>query len=183
MLVCCRRFNLYFVIVALVALVCACQSPEKKRKKSMSTLRVHIEGVQDASKRTVPVEIYRASPVTLHAHKVFFLNEENVKQAKVVDVPGGFALEIQLDRQGTWLLEQYTTGNRGKHLLIFSQFAVPSDPEKEEGRWLAAPLIKDPVTDGKLVFTPDATREEADQIAIGLNNASKKLGTAKESNF
>ena len=47
------------------------------------------------------------------------------------------------------------------------------------GRWLAAPLVQTHITDGLLVFTPDATREEADQIAAGLNTVAKKLQTGK----
>ena len=43
-----------------------------------------------------------------------------------------------------------------------------------EGRWLAAPRINKRIADGVLVFTPDATREEAEQIALGLNNLAQK---------
>ena len=42
-------------------------------------------------------------------------------------------------------------------------------------RWLAAPVISHRISDGVLVFTPDATREEAEEIALGLNNVSKKV--------
>jgi hypothetical protein len=31
------------------------------------------------------------------------------------------------------------------------------------------------IVDGKLVFTPDATREEADRIVRGLNKIAKEM--------
>jgi hypothetical protein len=37
------------------------------------------------------------------------------------------------------------------------------------------------ITDGVLVFTPDTTREEAENIALGLNNVAKSLGKAPKS--
>ena len=74
---------------------------------------------------------------------------------------------------GTVLLEECTAANRGRRIAIFSQFG-----EKiKDYRWLAAPVITRRISDGVLVFTPDATREEAEEIALGLNNVSKKVHT------
>jgi len=123
-----------------------------------------------------------------------------VSEAKVVNTLGGFALHIQFNREGMLLLEEFTGANRGKHLAIFSQFATLSDHDhpasgdahaagvtnasghahagkKEklnQGRWLGAPRINQHISDGALIFTPDATREEAEQIALGLNNVVRK---------
>ena len=74
---------------------------------------------------------------------------------------------------GTALLEQCTTRNRGRRIAIFSQFGE----KMKDYRWLAAPVISRRITDGVLVFTPDATREEAEEIAAGLNNVAKKTHT------
>ena len=41
--------------------------------------------------------------------------------------------------------------------------------------WLAAPLIRRPIADGVLTFTPDASREEAEKIVKGLNNVTEKI--------
>ena len=46
--------------------------------------------------------------------------------------------------------------------------------KRQDERWLAAPKISQPITNGLLIFTPDATEEEARQIVQGLNNAAKK---------
>jgi hypothetical protein len=40
---------------------------------------------------------------------------------------------------------------------------------------MAAPEIIAKNSSGRLVFTPDATREEADRMVRGLNNVAKKI--------
>jgi preprotein translocase subunit SecD len=134
---------------------------------------------RDPLGRSETAEVYRDSPIRFTIDKNPFLTEANVKSAKVIDVTGGFALEIEFDRQGSWLLEQYTS-NRGKHILVASQFFNPGEEKINLGRWLAAPQINTHITDGRFSFTPDATREEADRIAQGLNNVAKKLSTGEE---
>jgi preprotein translocase subunit SecD len=88
-------------------------------------------------------------------------------------VVGGFALRIQFDHAGTALLEQYSASNRGKKIAVFCQFGE----KLKDVRWLAAPVISRRISDGIFVFTPDATREEAEEIAVGLNNVFKKTQT------
>lgn len=173
-----KRFNTYLLLA--LALVCGCQSPETKRKKQFSTLRVHLEVNRDTTDRNELAPISRANPVMVNVQKSPFLTEASVKEAKVVEVIGGFALRVGFDRQGVWLLEQYSTANLGKHVAIFSEFASPSDEKLNQGRWLAAPRINQRITDGVLVFTPDATREETEQIALGLNNLAKKQNQKAE---
>ena len=84
---------------------------------------------------------------------------------------GGFAIEIKFDENGTWLLEQYSAANPGRHFVIFGQWSE----KLADGRWLAAPLITHRIGDGVLAFTPDCSREEADQLVLGLNNAAKEI--------
>lgn len=180
-------FNFYLILLVVLLQGTGCKSPESKQKsiekKVLSTLRVHLEARPDPMGRTETVEVYRASPVKFTIDKAPFLSEASVKEAKVIDVTGGFALQIQFDRQGGLLLEQYTSANRTKHLVIASQFANPGEEKINHGRWLAAPQIKTHITDGLLIFTPDATREEAKRIALGLNHVAKKLATGEEVKF
>ena len=168
------RFNLYLVLVLGLGLVCGCRTAEGKRKSLLSTLRLHQEVNADASGRSQQVSVYREHPVAFTVETAPFLTEANVKEAKVVDTVGGFALRVQFDRQGSWLLEQYTGANRGRHLAIFSQFDNPNEEKLNQGRWLAAPLIHTHITDGLLIFTPDTSRPEAEQIALGLNNVAQQ---------
>ena len=139
-------------------MACGCQStPERQAKKALSTLHLHLESGSDRTKSTESVPVYREKPVWVTRAEVPFLSEANVAAASVVDEVGGYSLRIQFDDDGEVLLEECTTRNRGRRIAIFSQFA----PELKDYRWLAAPVISRRISDGVLVFTPDATREEA----------------------
>jgi preprotein translocase subunit SecD len=163
------RFNTYLLSVVALALVSGCHT--RGDKKEIATLRVHLEVMAESMDFSTSVPIYRAKPVMVTVDKSPFLSEANVAGAKVVDVPGGFKLEIHFDHRGTWLLESYTTTNPGKHFAIFSAFEFQ---KKKEGRWLGAPIQSRRISNGILAFTPDATREEAEQIVRGLTNIAKE---------
>ena len=167
-----HRFNTYLLAALLGLLAVGCHSSgEKKPKKLLATLRLHVQANRDSTKSGESVPIYREKPIWVTIDKLPFVTESAVSTATVIDVVGGFALRIQFDHRGTTLLEEFTTANRGRKVAIFSQFGE----DLKDFRWLAAPVINRPITDGVLVFTPDANREEADEIALGLNNVSKKV--------
>ena len=171
-----QRFNTYLLVTltAAAVAVCGCQSTgDKKPKNLLSTLRLHVEAGLDGTKASESVPVYREKPVWVNVEKLPFLTEANVASASVIDGVGGFALSIQFDHDGIVLLEGCTAANRGRRMAVFSQFGK----EIKDYRWLAAPLINRRISDGILVFTPDATREEAEEIALGLNNVSKKVHT------
>jgi preprotein translocase subunit SecD len=164
------RFNLYLLAALVAVVACGCRTHKDPKAKELATLRVHLEaGPQDAG-RSIQVPIYRAHPFQLQVQNEPFLTELQVASAKVVDALGGFDLQIQLNHQGTWLMQQYSANNRGRHFAIFTQFGEKG----KQSRWLAAPEFSVLITDGLIQFTPDASRAEADEIAIGLNNAAKK---------
>jgi preprotein translocase subunit SecD len=168
------RFNIYLALALVAAAVCGCRtSPESKNKKLLSTLRLHLETNRDTTGFNEAVPIYREHPFMVTVEKMPFLNESNVTEARVVDVVGGYVLRIQFNHAGTQLLEQYSASNRGKRIAVFSQFGE----KLSEVRWLAAPVIARRVSDGVFIFTPDASREEAEQIALGLNHVFKKAQT------
>jgi hypothetical protein len=169
------RFNLYLLatLAVIAAVGCQSSSAEKKSKKLLSTLRLYGEGSRDGTKATELVPIYRQKPVMVRVEKLHFIDEGHVASAKVIDVMGGFALQIQFDHRGTGLLEEYTVVNRPRRIAIFSQFGG----KVKQQRWLAAPMASRRISDGVLTFTPDATREEAEEIAAGLNNMVKKVKT------
>jgi preprotein translocase subunit SecD len=102
------------------------------------------------------------------------MTEGHIKAAKVIDIVGGFAISVQLDRQGAWLFEQYTASNKGRRFPVICQWTTPPEKTLNTGRWLAAPKLTTVVSDGEFTFTPDATRDEAELIALGLNNVAKK---------
>src|SRR5262245_11347845 len=167
------RFNLYFALALIW--VSGCQSPQSKEDHTLGTVRVHVEASRDIPDRNTVISVSRSHPIALRIEKAPFLTEANISKAEVVEVLGGFALKLKFDRRGVLLLEQYSADNRGKRLAIFCQFVPVLSENMNEGRWLAAPKITAPITDGTLLFTPDATREEADQIALGLSNIGRQI--------
>jgi len=169
------KFNSILVfVVAVLGLVCGCQT-DSKPKGPVTLLRLHLEASPDATGLNVPVLIGRTDPVQLTVEKSPFIDERDVAKADVIDDKGVIFLRIEFTRRGRWLLELYSTSNPGRRCAIFCQFGNKKAPAS---RWLAAPMFRHRITDGVLVFAPDATKAEADQIVAGLNNLAKRL--AKE---
>ena len=164
------RFNTYLFLWAVV-LSSGCKTPEERRNdKAITTFRLHLETNQGGTDSTAVIEIAGAQ---LSVNNSPFLDETSVTNAAVVDTrDGGFAIQVQYDRHGTLVLDAVTTENRGRHLAIFTQFG----PGKlEQKRWLGAPYISSSIAGGVLIFTPNSTRAEAEQVVQGLNNVAKKL--------
>jgi hypothetical protein len=177
MKVCARRFNLFLLLAAALALSGGCktekQHEQDKQDKVTGALRVHIEVSADNAgdlSTSQTISVLRSDPVQVTIAKDPILTEANIIAARIIESPGGFAIEIQFDETGAWTLEQYSASYLGKHFVIFGQWGE----KLVSGRWLAAPLITRRIGDGKLVFTPDASRDEAGQLVLGLNNVGKK---------
>jgi preprotein translocase subunit SecD len=158
------RFNAYLVVAVFALAWSGCQA---MKKKEASTLRLHLEVTPDGTGKNGPVPVYRQDPVNVNVEHSPFLTEQSIAKASVVETMGSFQIMIQYDRRGTWLLEQYSTANRGRRIAILSQFG--------QVRWLAAPVLQKRIADGLLVFTPDATREEAERIVRGLSNVARAV--------
>jgi preprotein translocase subunit SecD len=166
-----NRFNIYLLAAVCLALVSGCQSPETKKKKELAALHLHIETNPHGLEQTEVASIFRETPFDVTVKKSPFLLEGSIAEAKVINAMGGYAISIQFNREGTWLLEQYTSANRGRKIAVFCQWGK----DMAHHRWLAAPAVTKRISDGLFVFTPDASREEADEIALGLNNVAKKM--------
>lgn len=158
-----------------LTLLCGCkteqQKQQEKAKKVGGALRVHIEAGSSDAGSTQTISVLRAAPVLVTIVDEPILTEASLISAKVIDTPGGFAIEVKFDEISTSLLEQYTADNPGKHLVIFGQWG----DKLANGRWLAAPLITHRISNGTLAFTPDCSRAEADQLVLGLNNVAAKI--------
>jgi len=167
------RFNTYLLCLAVLVLAAGCRSPEKRREKQLANLRLHLEVIPDGVGLSEPVPIYRANPTYVNVDRGPILRETDVAEAKVIaDSLGNFSLQIRFALRGTWLLEQYSAMNSGKRLAIYAEFGE----KLAERRWLGAPIIARRIPDGILTFTPDATRDETEQIARGLNNVAIESG-------
>jgi len=180
MKICWSRFNLYLCLALALGMTLGCKTEAGKRKKVLATLRLHQEVNPDATGRSEMVVVHRDPFIQMNLEKNTFLTEANIKGAKVVDVLGGFVIHVQYDQEGAWLLEQYSSAARGRHIAVFSQFQDHPGEKVNKGRWLTALKINNHITDGLLIFTPDVTREEADQIVLGLNNVQAKTKAGQE---
>jgi hypothetical protein len=158
------------LLLAGLTLLTACKTTEeRKRSKEASTIRFHLEVNPDGSDRNVGVPVYRARPMLVNVEQNSFLNEGDVDLAAVVPAVGGFMIKIQFNTHGSWVLDAVTTSNKGRRIVIFSQFG------EGNSRWLAAPVIAQRVSNGLYLFTPDASYEEAERIVRGLNNIAAEL--------
>jgi preprotein translocase subunit SecD len=170
-----KAFNIYFCLALAMGLVTGCKTtPEtekkKKDKKLATVIHLHLEMRPDNSGGQETISVIRGSPVQISIKKSQFLDESTIAEAVLVDTLGGFSISLKFDRRGRLLLEQFTGANVGKRIAVYAQFGEGL----KTARWLAAPVIRKHVGDGVFTFTPDCSREEADEIVKGLNNVAKK---------
>jgi len=168
-------FNIYLLPLLLPLLIAGCRTEAGKIRHQYSAFTVHMETQGDKKDSTKLVSVVRSSPVLLNIEKEPFLNESMVKSAKVMDVPqGGFVLQIEFTRSASLTLEQYSARSMGKRFAIYGEFGQQTVHNVfPHSRWLAAPVIDRRISNGALVFTPDADRKEAEDFALGLNNLAR----------
>lgn len=165
-------FNIYFLALATLFVV-GCETTEQKQKgKEAATMRLHMESRNEPMGKLGNISINRENPIPLSVKQEPFLDSGDIDSASVVDYMGGFVIQLQMNEHGTFVLDMTTTSNKGRRMAIFANWGP--------ARWLAAPMIDQRIANGIVTFTPDCTREEAERIATGLNNVSKKL---KKSSF
>ena len=165
------RFNTYLALTAMMIFLApmwsGCETGYSE-KRAEASLRFHLETPLDGTERTVPISIGRSAPFAMGVETRSFLTEFNIEKAAVVESPGGFSLSIQFDREGGWILDQYSTAHKTRRVAIAAEFGG-------ELRWIGAPIMHDRISNGLFVFTPDATREESEKIARGLNVVAEKV--------
>jgi len=167
------RFNLYLLF--LLALVASTGCKTNKPDKQVASLRIYIENHAEITGRGQTVSVVRSQPVLVPISSDPVLAENNIAAARLIETPGGYAIEVKFNETGTLVLEQYTSANSGRHFAIFSQWGEKA----VEARWLAAPIISHRISDGLYSFTPDASRDETQKIVTGLNNMAAQLAKGK----
>ena len=165
-------FNFILIFVCAVSFV-GCQSDKadkqgkkKKDKKEYTVLELHLETGSSVSGANV-VPVYRQKPIYLNVEPNAFLNTSSITNATVISYMGGYALQLQLDKHGTFVLDTVTTANKTRRIAVLAAFP--------EVRWLAAPIIAQGNSSGVFIFTPDASREECDRIVRGINNVAAEI--------
>jgi preprotein translocase subunit SecD len=155
------RFNLILLLTALVLGCSGCQTG--KSKKVETTIRIHAEAKADDG-FTQKVKIFKDESVLMQVHQMPMTSDVDIVDAKVVETLGGFAIQLKLNAMGRWQFDHYTAMNIGRHYAIFALWGK----KPSISRWIAAPIISNRISDGIILFTPDATREEAEAIVLGL---------------
>lgn len=171
-------FNIYLLSLAMAVLAgCAgggagksTTKPGKKAStKEASTIRFHYVMNPDGTPRCQPISVYRASPMTFYVDSTPFLWEAYVTRASVTTNFGTYGLRLEFERQGAIALQTFTAHFKSRRIAIRSDFG--------ESRWLAAPIVTEIITNGVYEFTPDASHDEMERIARGLNTLAAKSGT------
>jgi len=197
-------FNIYFALVCLALATGGCALFRKATngvdpKKEQSTIRLYLEG-QRADRTTAGTVMVTSNRFLYTVETDPFLDESDLAKASIVDDPdGSFYIQLQFNDHATLLLDMYTSSNKGKHIIVFSQFPKPGKhpkPKKKKGDsddsdlvetargepsgkpresgWLAAVLIRERISNGLFRFTPDASRAEGLRIVRGLRNVMGK---------
>ena len=162
-----RHFNIYLTLAVGLGLLCGCLTD--RPHGPTSGLRIYIQTSPDSAGTSQTVSVLRADPVLVTIAKQPVLTQANIIEAGIIDAPGGYAVRIRFDETGSWVLEQYTAANPGRHLVIFGQWGE----NLADSRWLAAPLITHRIGNGVLAFTPDMSHSEAEQFVLGLNHVAE----------
>jgi hypothetical protein len=127
-----RRFNIYFALAA-VFLAAGCSSIRNvtKSKKEQTTIRLYLESSRADSGSIGKVLVTRKKDPFM-VEREPFLTEADVIKAVLVDDPGGdgsYSIQVAFNDHGTLLLDMITTGSKGKHIIVFSQFPIPGQKQ------------------------------------------------------
>jgi len=164
-----RRFNTYFALAVAVLVGAGCASSDSKHRNVV--LKLHLEINRDGTDRVGSATIGRSAPFTISIEKKAFLNELQIVNAELIESMGGYAIGLQFDQKGTWILDQYSTANKGRRFAVWAEYG--------EVRWIAAPKITQRLSAGRFIFTPDVTREDAETIVKGLNYVAGQVGKGR----
>src|SRR5665213_84467 len=128
------KFNTYLALASLFLGAGCSSSKSTFDKKEQSTIRLYLEGNHRDVSGTGTVLVTRDRyPVTIEREP--FLTEGDLRKATMVNEPGpngGYSIELVFNDHGALMLDMLTTANRGRHIVIFSQFPHPGyKPPKE----------------------------------------------------
>jgi preprotein translocase subunit SecD len=165
-----RCFNIYLCAALTLVLASGCEDFHKpKKEREVATVSLHLEQDPDGISDIEAASIYRSAPIVISVQTQPFLDSRSLDEASVLDEPGGlFSIRLKFNWEGIAILDTISSSNPGRRIAIFGDF-------KGKKRWLASPVVRKRISNGVLVFTPDATREEADSIVHGLNDVAKQM--------
>lgn len=148
------RFQRCFLALALLGLT-ACQSHPPA---GAATIRLHLPA-NPASPETRRLAVALRTPaISLQVDSFPILTESYLEHAELVGEGDNFSIRLTFNAHGTFVLEHASLNNRDQLLVIFIN-----------GSPVAAPQLKQRISDGVFQFTPDMAREDAEKVVKGLN--------------
>jgi preprotein translocase subunit SecD len=154
-----RVAGIALVFAALLA-VGGCKSTAKHKYTS---LRVYLQTPSMLPESQRATVVLTNPPLSVVVKRLPELTEIDLNKAEAAKSGTRNQLVLNFDRRGQWIIQNFTTERRGElYILTLNHVAV------------AAPVIRETITDGKLVVDLDLTDEEVKKLAEGLNRASLK---------
>ncbi|HEY3915627.1 MAG TPA: hypothetical protein VGN61_14160 [Verrucomicrobiae bacterium] len=126
-----RSFNIYLALAAAVIVAGCASSDPSKSKKEQTTFRLYMEGSRHDYSSTGVVLVTREK-IPFVVEREPFLTEADIKKATLVEDPSGdgsYTIQVTFDDHGVLMLDMMTTANKGKHLIVFSQFPPPGEKQ------------------------------------------------------
>ena len=132
-------------------------------EKEQTTLRFY-----EQVSSSLPNKLYREVAVpktglTVQVDRFPVLTERDVASAEIYQTAGGPSILLRLEIHGNIMLDEVTTRNRGRYLVVFL-----------DGCPVAAWFIEKRLNTGSFILEGDFTGEEAKKAVESLNRQSKK---------
>mgnify|MGYP007063836269 CR=1 FL=1 len=162
-----------FITLLIFFLFWGCKYPvETKRDKAQFAF--YVEEFPQQGVKTMLLEVYRENPKTVHvAPKPILVGDSGMlKETHMIDTQDGLhALQINFTTRGQALMEYLTTNFRNRRLYII---LAQSDASKTNGvnsRCIGASYIRQTMRSQSMIFTPDASRSESEDIVELINKS------------
>jgi len=176
------RFNSFLTAALVLSLVAGCRTKpdeadkkdqkDKKEKKEATVIELHMEADLDGTSDNLPVTVGNDATIRVNVEKHPFLDGGDLDRADVVvDTDGSFAIRLKFKRRGMELLDTMTSFYPGKRVAVFCRFGAGL----EHNRYIAAPVMRRPISNGVFTFAPSTSREDADRIVRGLNSIAEQI--------
>ena len=150
-------------------------SVETKRNKAQFAL--FIEGFPQQGEDTKLLKFYQAKPRLVHINPNPVLRGDSgmITSSRVIDTQDGLhAIQLDFTTLGQSIMEHVTTNYRARRLyVVVAQSDDHSKTNRVKMRCIGAKYIQQTVSAPYMVFTPDASREESENIVKLANKTLK----------
>ena len=143
-------------------------------KSNKAQLAFFIEEFAQQETKTMLLKVYQASPKMVHVSPkpVLVGDPGMLKETHVINTQDGLhAIQLDFTTRGQALMEYLTTNYRDRRLYVV---VAQSDQSKTNGvssRCIGVSYIRGTVRGSKMIFTPDASREESESIVELVNKS------------